>query len=150
MTMQRLQPGAHAFVLDKLSYDFKSLGLLAEALDTSGISMMPSGETNHRLALVGDKVAALAVSLLWYPTGRPRVHAADALAAQSNPNLARVANAIGLANVLVLQGMGPVRAAQSTRMMATALEALLGAIYLDSGNNLVLIQSILTDLGLWP
>nr|OQO15697.1 hypothetical protein B0A51_14774 [Rachicladosporium sp. CCFEE 5018] len=149
MTTNRLQPGAHTFVCNALGYNFKSTALLTEALDASGNFATPSGETNQRLALVGDSAAALAQSLRWYPTDEPKVIGHNAIAGLTNAKLARIAGDIGLITVLTIErGMRLAVAARSGKMMATALEALLGAIYLDSGNDIAPIQDILERLGL--
>lgn len=66
----------------------------------------------------------------------------------SNARLAQTAREIGLGNHVILHPghWGPI----SERTLATTLEALLGAIYLDSGKDMNEVKTSMTMLGLTP
>lgn len=60
---------ATVFITDRFGYSIQDLGLVAEAMDTTGIFRPGS---NKRLAIVGDAALKIAIAVAWYPTGAPR------------------------------------------------------------------------------
>ncbi len=136
-----LQPVLHGDPL-KLGYDFKRPGLLAEALvHRSALDRQPDLKAAHphgneRLEFLGDRVLALAMAdlLLKRFPGEAEGDMARRLAALvQESTLAEIAREIGLGPDIVLgeseRHSGDVRPA----ILADALEAVLGAIFLDAG-----------------
>ncbi|CAK1366365.1 unnamed protein product [Cercospora beticola] len=60
---------AQGFVSTHFGYDVSNLGLLYEAIDTSGLT---GRQSNKRLALVGDGALGIAMVAAWYPSGADR------------------------------------------------------------------------------
>lgn len=60
---------AKVFITNRFGYSIQDLGLVAEAMDTTGIFRPGS---NKRLAIVGDAALKIAIAVAWYPTGAPR------------------------------------------------------------------------------
>lgn len=126
-------------VQDLLGYAFKRPALLREAL-THRSAIHGHGRShgsNERLEFIGDRVLGL-VMAEWlaerFPheqegeLGRRLAHLV------SQPVLARVAEAIGVANALsVAPGEARAGVRKRATVLADALEAALGALYLDGG-----------------
>jgi len=124
-----------------LGHPFASPGLLREALTHRSAAThrrgRPAAGSNERLEFVGDRVLGLLMAA-WlverYPAeqegelGRRLAHLV------SQPVLAGVAEAIGLAAALAVSP-GEARAGVKKRatVLADALEAVLGALFLDGG-----------------
>jgi ribonuclease-3 len=122
-----------------LGHSFKHPSLLKEAL-THRSALHGHGRThgsNERLEFIGDRVLGLAVAE-WLAERFPREQEGELgrrLAyLVSQPVLATVAETIGLAAALSV-APGEARAGVTKRatVMADALEAALGALYLDGG-----------------
>lgn len=118
----------------RLRYQFADAALLAQALTHRSFS----ADHNERLEFLGDSVLNLAVAHLLYealsdmPEGDlSRVRAQ--LVRQDS--LHRLASALGLPNLLRL-GEGELRSGGKNRpsILADALEAVIGAVYLDGGH----------------
>lgn len=60
---------AKAFITNRFGYSIQDLGLVAEAMDATGLFQPGS---NKRLAIVGDAALKIAIAVAWYPTGAPR------------------------------------------------------------------------------
>lgn len=60
---------ATVFITDRFGYSMEDFGLVAEAMDTTGL-LRPG--SNKRLAIVGDAALKIAIAVAWYPTGAPR------------------------------------------------------------------------------
>lgn len=126
-------------VQDLLGYAFKRPALLREAL-THRSAIHGHGRShgsNERLEFIGDRVLGL-VMAEWlaerFPheqegeLGRRLAHLV------SQPVLAKVAEAIGVANALsVAPGEARAGVRKRATVLADALEAALGALYLDGG-----------------
>jgi ribonuclease-3 len=145
-----------------IGYTFSKPGLLREALDTTGLR---TAESNQRLAMLGD--ALLKVVLLddWYPGGSAKGTCAtrflgkcqltDIVSGEgnslvstigSNANLAVTARDAGIEkHVVVHPGH---RGKISEKTLATTVEAILGAVYLDSEKNVDSVSLTMTMLGL--
>jgi ribonuclease III len=141
-----------AAVADRLQHRFADPRLLARALTHRSFS----AEHNERLEFLGDSVLNLAVSRLLYerlhdlPEGDlSRVRAS--LVRQES--LHRIADAIGLSGALRL-GEGEARSGGSRRpsILADALEALVGAVYLDAGFEAAeaLVRRLFADVEIRP
>jgi ribonuclease-3 len=114
----------------KLNYEFKNLELLNLALTQSGID---SKHNNERLEFIGDRVLGLSVAAMLYemypqePEGNlARRHAFLV----STDTLARVAIDIELEKQL---RHGHMTGGKTNHILANAMEAILGAIFLESG-----------------
>jgi ribonuclease-3 len=122
-----------------LGYSFKRPGLLQEAL-THRSALHGNRQThgsNERLEFIGDRVLGLIIAE-WLAERFPREQEGDLgrrLAyLVSQPVLAGVADTIGLRKMLAV-APGEAKAGVTGRatVMADALEAMLGALYLDGG-----------------
>lgn len=117
----------------RLQHQFKDQQLLARALTHRSFS----ADHNERLEFLGDSVLNLAVAALLYdrlnalPEGELSRVRANLV---KQDTLHRVAVALGLPE-LVRLGEGEMRSGGSRRpsILADALEAVLGAVYLDAG-----------------
>lgn len=124
-----------------LGHAFKRPGLLQEAL-THRSAAQPYGRgrgqaSNERLEFIGDRVLGLTMAE-WLAERFPREQEGELgrrLAyLVSQPVLAGVAETIGLATALsVSPGEAKAGVAKRATVLADALEAALGALYLDGG-----------------
>src|ERR1700733_4755811 len=122
-----------------LGHSFKHPSLLKEAL-THRSALHGHGRThgsNERLEFIGDRVLGLAVAE-WLAERFPREQEGELgrrLAyLVSQPVLARVAETVGLATELsVSPGEAKSGVAKRATVLADALEAALGALYMDGG-----------------
>lgn len=125
---------------NKINYHFKDLQLLQKALTHRSFAVENGfllGVDNERLEFLGDAVLDLVVSdLLWrtYPEEQegPLSHRRAALVSEGS--LAVIGHELGLSEVLVLgRGEKLSGGAMKPRLIASALEAIIGAVYLDGG-----------------
>jgi ribonuclease-3 len=122
-----------------LGHDFKRPDLLREALTHRSAAQI-RGRTrasNERLEFIGDRVLGLTMAE-WLAERFPREQEGELgrrLAyLVSQPVLAEVADDVGLAAVLsVSPGEAKAGVAKRATVLADALEAALGALYLDGG-----------------
>jgi ribonuclease-3 len=128
-----------------LSHTFKRPALLKEALThRSALQVQGHGQrqgrkqaSNERLEFIGDRVLGLAMAE-WLAERFPHEQEGG-LGSRlghlvSQPVLAGVAEAIGLAEALsVSPGEGKAGITKRATVLADALEAALGALYLDAG-----------------
>ncbi len=123
---------------DVVGYRFKDPGLLTQALShKSHASESGTGVYNERLEFLGDSVLAAVVAhqlFAEYPDEAEGVLSKKKSLLVSRPSLAVWAEEIGLGAHLIL-GVGEENTGGRTRqsLLANALEALIGAIYLDGG-----------------
>ncbi len=118
-----------------LGYRFANQEILREALTHR--SAAQHGRSNERLEFVGDRVLGLLIAE-WlaerFPVEQEGALGARLAALVSRPVLARVADAEGLADVL---DVAPNEAKDGVKRRATvladALEAVIGALFLDGG-----------------
>ncbi|KAF9690746.1 hypothetical protein EKO04_011334 [Ascochyta lentis] len=110
---------------------------------------------NERLAIVGDKILDVVLGTKWYYSrdaqGVPRpkvqwnVMIRDDLVA--NVNLSIRGRRYGL-DICVIKDTGT--SSVSPDMMATTLEAVIGAVFLDTGaNTLDTVRAVMSNLGLF-
>ena len=128
-------------MLERLKYKFKDAGFLEAALTHRSASAPGGGREgeidNQRLEFLGDSVLDLIISELLYHH-EPRLKEGDMSRIRAGlvceTRLAEVARRLGLGEALIL-GPGEAQAGgrNKTSVLADAVEALLGAIYLDGG-----------------
>lgn len=131
--------------LMKLNYTFKDTELLKLALTQSGAD---SKRNNERLEFIGDRVLGLSIAALlykMYPNEAEGELARRHATLVSTETLANVANQIDLASQL---RHGHITSGKITHILANTMEAVLGAIFLESGFEIAqkVIQEIWTDL----
>jgi ribonuclease-3 len=123
---------------DKLGYTFENPGLLRLALTHRSVSSEdPSRIDNERLEFLGDAVLQLVITDLLY---KSYPHLAEGQMAKvraavvSGPALAEIARSIDL-GVFIELAPGEERTGGRGKdsILADALEAILGSVYLDSG-----------------
>ena len=127
--------------MDKLNYVFIDEGLLELALTQSGVD---ASKNNERLEFVGDRVLGLAVAELLYkmfPDESEGELARRHSVLVSADTLANVAKKIELDKHV---RHGHLTGGRLKHIMADAMEAVLGAIYLDGGYEVA--QSVITDI----
>lgn len=120
----------------KLDYEFKDPALLAQALVTPSIKQSsPQAKDNQRLEFLGDAVFGLISADELYaafpdePEGPLTVRRTHLV---SGAALASVAERIGLRQFLV-RGVGLPDFPKNAKVLADALEAVMGAVWLDGG-----------------
>ena len=128
-----------------LNYEFKDKSLLELALTQSGVN---AEHNNERLEFIGDRVLGLSVAELLYKMypndaegGLARRHSVLV----STETLAQVAIQIGLDKHVK---HGHMTGGKNNHMLANTMEAILGAIFLESGFKTArqVIIDIWTDL----
>lgn len=125
----------------KLNYEFKNNELLKLALVQSGID---SKHNNERLEFIGDRVLGLSVAALlyeMYPDEAEGSLARRHAFLVSTETLANVAKQIEIENDL---HHGHMTGGKIDHILANAMEAILGAIFLDSGFEVA--RKIIIDL----
>jgi ribonuclease III len=121
------------WVRDRLGYEVREVALFSAAL-THRSAARPH---NERLEFLGDAVLNLSIAEYLF-RGNPQANEGDLSRLRawlvSSPPLAEIAAQIGLGEVLRL-GSGELKTGGFRResILADALEALFGAIYLDAG-----------------
>lgn len=114
----------------KLNYEFRNKQLLELALTQSGVN---ATHNNERLEFIGDRVLGLSVAgLLYemYPNESEGELARRHAMLVSTETLGNVARQLGLDRQIK---HGHMTAGRIVHIMANAMEAIFGAIYLDSG-----------------
>ena len=116
--------------MTRINYDFNDNSLLELALTQSGAN---SAQNNERLEFIGDRVLGLSVaSLLYemYPNETEGELARRHAMLVSTETLGNVARSLGLDKQI---RHGHMTAGRTQHILANAMEAVLGAIYLDGG-----------------
>ncbi|OQD75521.1 hypothetical protein PENDEC_c007G02304 [Penicillium decumbens] len=130
-----------------IGYEFQEKSLLLKALEAAGATAASQG--NKRLALIGDA----ALRLVLYEFGyEDQATIYDMTQAQNiratNQNLAQIGFTLGLDVYIQLnpsaQGVVP------GRLMATTIEAIIGAVYLDCNKNIMVIRPLILHLRVIP
>lgn len=129
----------------KINYTFKNQELLNLALTQSGIN---AKHNNERLEFIGDRVLGLSVAAMlydMYPTENEGNLARRHAFLVSTDTLARVASQIELEKHLK---HGHMTGGKINHILANAMEAILGAIFLESGFEVArkIIIDIWTDM----
>jgi ribonuclease-3 len=136
----------------RLGHAFRDPGLLQEALThRSFANENPGSRDNERLALLGDAVLSLVVAerlLVAAPEDPVGVLTPLRAALVSGENLARWAAAVDLgAHLRLGRGEEQMGGRAKESVLATALEAVLGVIYLDDG--LDACRRVIARLAVW-
>ncbi len=116
--------------MKQINYDFNDDSLLELALTQSGVN---SAQNNERLEFIGDRVLGLSVAgMLYemYPNETEGELARRHAMLVSTETLGNVARDLGLDKQI---RHGHMTAGRIQHILANAMEALLGAIYLDGG-----------------
>jgi len=114
----------------KLNYNFKNKELLELALTQSGID---SKHNNERLEFIGDRVLGLSIAELlydMYPNENEGGLAKRHASLVSTQTLAQVAAVLDIAKHIK---HGHMTGGKINHILANTVEAILGAIFLDSG-----------------
>ncbi|CAC9888352.1 unnamed protein product [Aureobasidium pullulans] len=109
---------------------------LWEALQVAGSGQNLIGgrrvyDGNKRLAIVGDAAMASAIAGPWY---------------EQDDTLGSVAHETGLVGCMVVNPRNPVQA--STKLAANLVEAVIGAVWLDSDESMSAVRQVMETLGL--
>jgi ribonuclease-3 len=127
--LQKLQSGIH--------YEFRQVKLLIQALTHTSHANEHGGCHNERLEFLGDAVLELAVShelYLMFPDAQEGHLTRMRSAMVSETALAGVARRIGLGDRLQLgKGEESQGGREKNSVLSDALEAVLGAVFLDGG-----------------
>lgn len=120
-----------------LGHTFRRPELLREALTHRSISARRGGFSNERLEFMGDRVLGLLIAE-WlaerFPAEQEGELGRRLAYLVSQPVLADVADVIGLSTAIsVAPGEARVGVKRRATVLADALEAIIGAIYLDDG-----------------
>lgn len=127
--------------MKQLNYDFKNKDLLALALTQSGVD---SKNNNERLEFIGDRVLGLTVASMLYdmfPDEAEGDLARRHAMLVSTETLADVATELGLAAML---RHGHITAGRVRHVLANAMEAVFGAIFIDGGFDAA--RAVISDL----
>ena len=146
------QPQILETLQQRLQYRFKKPALLAQALTHRSFS----SDHNERLEFLGDSVLNLAIANLLYQRLN-NLPEGDLSRVRANlvkqDTLHHLAVELGLSGILRL-GEGELRSGGQKRpsILADALEAVLGAVYLDAGYDVAseLVQRIFSKLEVNP
>ncbi|KAJ5308880.1 hypothetical protein N7508_004259 [Penicillium antarcticum] len=126
-----------------LGYTFQNLVLLRRALETWSLGS-PHG--NKPLALVGDRAIAMVFSLDGYLKNATCGNTTQLLNSRSsNKTLHSLGCRHGLERYLVLN---PSQSNVSIDTMANTVEALIGAVFIDSGFDLDAVKAAMINFGI--
>lgn len=100
---------------------------------------------NQRLAIVGDACLELLLAGEWYDTGdSPKGWSCRQCSMLSNEALGDRGSSIGIQDCIVVpSGLSP-----GYMTVATAMEAAIGAVFLDSGSELSRVREVALRMGL--
>ncbi len=129
-----------AALQDRIGHRFADLGLLAQALThrSAADPKRAQLDSNERLEFLGDRVLALVIAE-WLAERFPQEREGDLgkrlATLVARDTLAKVADGIGLGPLVrVPASEGRAGLRESLNVVADAMEAVLGAIYLDAGD----------------
>ncbi|KFZ02254.1 hypothetical protein V500_00335 [Pseudogymnoascus sp. VKM F-4518 (FW-2643)] len=135
---------------DVIDYSFIDKELPWEAIQAAGSNMAfryPEG--NKRLAMIGDAVVKLVVLEDLRVADSPRGDMQNSLSyIGSNANLDRVGRLNNLDAIVNRNPSQPGAVAANT--LTATFEALIGAVYLDSGGTTTRARLVMEKFGLWP
>lgn len=145
---------------DVIGHHFHDQGLLQEALEESGLA----SAGNERLALVGDKILALMLLRRWYREGNTtgistpsRMDTRLIYTEQGtsllqtyacNKQLTSMARDLDLQRFIHQRPDLGRNVPDST--LATTVEAILGAVWLDSNEDVQQVNEVMEKVGLYP
>ncbi|KAJ5111455.1 hypothetical protein N7532_001990 [Penicillium argentinense] len=128
-----------------IGYQFQHRDLMEEALEEAE----PETAGNERLALLGDKVLALMLLQRWYGEGNTTEQGTNLLQAYAcNRQVTSRARALDLQKFihkrLDLERSVPDHA------LASTVEAILGAVWLDSEEKIKRVNDVMEKISLYP
>ncbi|KAI4641551.1 hypothetical protein J4E93_007648 [Alternaria ventricosa] len=135
-----------------MGYKFKDKMICIEALKTTSATtplyfngVVHHIDKNNRLALLGDRVLSLALCDVWFKTGNTNAeYTLMQPDIESRVGLGKKGYALGINDNLLLHDRQP----STFNHVAEAFEAVLGAIYLDSGNSIETVKEVVTGIKL--
>ncbi|KAF1830619.1 hypothetical protein BDW02DRAFT_93625 [Decorospora gaudefroyi] len=138
---------------ERIGYIFKDKMTCIEALKvTSPIwplyfkGVTHKIDKNNRLALLGDRVLSLALCDIWFHTGNsPGDYSMMERVTETRAALYVTGKSFGLHQNLLLSTISPT---PTNDQIAEAVEAIIGAVYVDSGNSVSIVQRVLTQMEL--
>ncbi|CAI7676664.1 unnamed protein product [Penicillium pancosmium] len=132
---------------EEIPYMFEDERLRDEALEAASAFSRPEG--NKRLALIGDAVLRLILYMHGYVRGWSTEQMSDLQSkiVGTNVNLSLVGFRRGLDGRI---RPNPAQNYVQEKLMATTVEAIIGAVYIDSGENIVVTRQFIVNLGLLP
>ncbi|KAK5077837.1 hypothetical protein LTS08_003325 [Lithohypha guttulata] len=148
-----LPPSFHD-LQETISYQFSNSRYLLEALRTAGAGYhganSPSAiDGNKRLAHLGEAILKMLLLEDWYMAGANRETASVQIARIASPSyLCHVADAMQL-QPCILTNPSQWNQPLSPNMVSKAVQALVGAIWLDSGRNLDELRRVLQEVHFW-
>lgn len=162
---QKTFPEARTYLETLLNYTFANRELLREALHAGGsinIDGRDIREANKRYATLGDAAVNLVIATYGYTagysrgkSGAPTMRSRLIIRAEKmddhiqditcDANLERIGRTYGLAGCLTVPGD---QEGVSQKMMATAVPAILGAMFEDSERNIAVVRHGMAALGL--
>ncbi|KAM0797066.1 ribonuclease III domain-containing protein [Usnea florida] len=151
----------------KIGYTFKNPQYLWEAVQAPGSVLHPdevpsSGTDRHgaglqkfpdgnkRLALLGDTILKLALLEDWYKGQESREKMSRIIGSiGANPSLMTVGRAKGL-DALINKNPSDKDYPVGGRTIADTIEAIIGAVYVDSNSNVQIVKEVMQTLDLTP
>ena len=135
----------------QIEYSFKDDALLSMALTHSSVSVTLQDDINYeRLEFLGDRVLGLVMAdLLYhkYPQESEGDLAKRHAALVQGKTLSKVARDIDLGRVIILSDNERASGgADNDHTLADSMEALLGAIYIDSGEDIKTCKTLIENL----
>ncbi|KAJ5994966.1 RNAse III [Penicillium waksmanii] len=129
----------------EIPYMFEDESLRDEALAAASAFSKPEG--NKRLALIGDAALRLVLYMHGYARGWSTEQMSDLQSkiVGTNDNLILVGFRRGLDRRI---RPNPAQNCVERRLMATTMDAIIGAVYIDSGEDIVVTRQFIMDLGL--
>ncbi|KAK6344950.1 hypothetical protein TWF718_006899 [Orbilia javanica] len=138
-----------------IGYVFKSNTLVSEALESTGYARVVSGkgDGHKRLALLGDAVLGLVQLDRWYQTQQSRGNADLILKKYvTNQRLQECADQLGITSEILVAPEQEHLHLQGGRIgrvtSASTVEALLGAVWLDSSRDFEQVNRVVCKLGI--
>ncbi|KAI4114977.1 MAG: hypothetical protein LQ345_004334 [Seirophora villosa] len=142
---------AIAGIQDIIGYTFSDPALVWEAICAAGSFTSGGNRTfadgNKRLAVLGDTVLQLALAEDWYG-GRDTREVFTRIRQEVGSNVSL--NLVGrTSNISALVNLSPGQRAIAPNTMAATVEAILGAVYLDS-QGMTAVKAVMRTLGMTP
>lgn len=137
---------------DIIDYTFNDRMIAIEALNIAGSGTIKAGSRtfingNKRLAILGDRIAEQVLCDAWYETCMTEEEYTTArLLYTSDAVFSHVGMESGLFRCMLAHPQNPV--APSQKILSTLVEAVFGAVWLDSGKNDRAVKKVIRELGL--
>ncbi|OJJ65538.1 hypothetical protein ASPBRDRAFT_49713 [Aspergillus brasiliensis CBS 101740] len=130
------------FIEGAIAYNFKNKCIIDEAIQQT---------RNKRLAFLGDKVVALVIVDSWYRSKRSCGDGYKQLQNYaSNRKLACQARGKHIDECIQPGPLNPLSSNPSIHSLATDVEAIVGAVWIDSGRNFGVVKGVMRRLELCP